>query len=417
MKKRLLIELLLFCTLAAVIICISKLYYSAENTLLKRCDGSDTMSCYALASLYENQPQAVTYLKKGCDANHLQSCRYLGDLYIDANNANDLTYIQKACNYNNTKACFTIGQMSKNDNKSSNETIAYFKKSCENGNMEGCFEIASMYVSNKYDYENGIAKAFYIFTELCEKNNYEACYNLGKLYHKNEYIKYKTRLVYALRYYKLACDKGEVEASCKALESLNNYVQDILKLRKLCSLNDAYSCNRLANIYASPGTAIDYDYATAAKFYKKSCDELNDKEACSRIVNYYHWISDDVNKLKYAAKNCDEGKISFCSTAADLYLYSEHSYNVSFDMADRSVLMSPDPLISNFVPKDINKAIYYLQKACDKNSKDECNSLGDIYSQRSEVKNTEKAVIYYKKACGMGYERSCENLKSLEKYP
>jgi hypothetical protein len=39
-----------------------------------------------------------------------------------------------------------------------------------------------------------------------------------------------------------------------------------------------------------------------AKFYKKSCDELNDKIACSRIVDYYHWTHNDANKLKYTAK-------------------------------------------------------------------------------------------------------------------
>jgi TPR repeat protein len=406
MRKKLFMGSLAVFALITASVCISKLYFSAENILSKRCNDGDGISCYSVGVLHENSSLAVDYLKKGCDANHTQSCKYLGDL-MSADDAG--TYMQKACEYNSTKACFVLAQTGKDNNKSSNETIKYFKKSCENGNENGCFELASMYALNKYDNENNIVKAFYLFGELCEKNNYEACYNLGKIYHKNEYIKYKMRLAYTLKYYKLSCDKGDIKEACEALDSLNSYVQDILKLRKLCSLNDSYSCNKLAKIYATPGTVIDYNYETAAKFYKKSCDELNDKDACRRIVDYYHWISDDVNKAKYAGKNCDEGWTSHCIRAADLYRYSEHSYNVSLSMSDKNVIISPDPLISKYVPKDINKAISYLLKACDKNNKDACRELGDIYDE--EVKDVKKAAIYYEKACNMGYEQSCEKLK------
>ncbi|MDR1461347.1 MAG: sel1 repeat family protein [Campylobacteraceae bacterium] len=420
MRKGLIVDML-FCLVSAVaIIYVSKLYYSPNNTLTKWCDGGDAISCYNAGYLYDkgskyiekDEAKAIAYFKKGCDANHAQSCQYLGDL--DINGTDDLIYIQKACDHNNAKACFTLGQMSKNSNESSNETASYFKKSCENGNTKSCFELASLYVLEKYDDENNIKKAFYLFENLCEKNNYEACYNLGKLYHKNKYAKYQTRAVYAIKYYQLACNKGEIENACKALKNLNDYLQDILKFRKLCSLNDAYSCNKLAHIYASPGTVIDYDYAIAAKFYKKSCDELNDKIACSRIVSYYYWTHDDINELKYAAKNCDEGKISFCSTAANLYLYSEHSHKTSFNMVDETIMMFPDPLITDYVPKNVDKAIFYFQKACDKNSWKECNELGDIYSKETGVKNIGKARLYYTKACNAGDEKGCQKLKSLK---
>ncbi|MDR2081556.1 MAG: sel1 repeat family protein [Campylobacteraceae bacterium] len=396
-KKLFMVGLSIFMLIIGI--CISKLYFSAENILAKRCDNGDGASCYSVGVLYENASLAADYLQKGCNMDHAQSCRYLGDLM-----SNDTNTMQKACEYNSAKACFALAQANK---ENSNEAVKYFKKSCENGDENGCFELASIYAVEELDMDN-ITKAFYLFSELCEKNNYEACYRLGEIYEKSNIVRYPTRMAYAEKYYKLACDKAYVKKSCEAMDNLNYRNQDIMKFRKLCFLNDAYSCNKLAEIYSSIGMAVDYSFTIAAKFYKKSCDELNDKEACRRVVDYYYWIKDDANEAKYAGKNCDEGYMPHCIKAAHLYRYSEYSHNISFGHFDTNVMMSPDPLISEYVPKNINKAVSYLLKACDKNSKSACYKLGDIYE--NEVKDAKKATIYYEKVCEAGDEQGCKKM-------
>jgi TPR repeat protein len=204
--------------------------------------------------------------------------------------------------------------------------------------------------------------------------------------------------------------KGYIKESCEALDKMNRHEQDIIKLRKLCSLNDSYSCNKLAEAYLSVGMAVDYSFIMAGKLYQKSCDELNDKEACRRAENYSPF--DEISEAKYAAKNCDEGLTSHCTTAARLYRYSEYLYNIALNSGE---MIFPDPLTTTYVPKNINKAISYLLKACNKNSKEDCYELGDIYSTENEVKDTKKAAMYYEKACDIGYEPGCVKAANIKR--
>jgi TPR repeat protein len=167
MQKKLFTGILSLFALIAATAYVSKLYFSVENTLSKRCNEGDSASCYSLGILHENSSSAFDYFKKGCDNNHAQSCQYLGNLI---NGTNDLMYMQKACEHNSVRACFALGEESKNADKNSNVTVKYFKKSCENGDKKGCFELASI----EYDRYN-VEKSLYLFGELCEKNVYEAC--------------------------------------------------------------------------------------------------------------------------------------------------------------------------------------------------------------------------------------------------
>lgn len=114
-----------------------------------------------------------------------------------------------------------------------------------------------------------------------------------------------------------------------------------------------------------------------------------------------------VPNLATAEKECQSGNMESCTQAGALYLYSENPnkgvklLKETCDKGDMSScwILGSEYIGKGILEKDIEKAKFYFEKACDGGYYMGCMSLAvNIYG----ADDMEKAAIYYRKGCDLG---------------
>ena len=114
-----------------------------------------------------------------------------------------------------------------------------------------------------------------------------------------------------------------------------------------------------------------------------------------------------VPNLATAEKECQSGNMESCTQAGALYLYSDNPnkgvklLKETCDKGDMSScwILGSEYIGKGILEKDIEKAKFYFEKACDGVYYMGCMSLAvNIYG----ADDMEKAAIYYRKGCDLG---------------
>ena len=121
-----------------------------------------------------------------------------------------------------------------------------------------------------------------------------------------------------------------------------------------------------------------------------------------------------VPNLATAEKECQSGNVESCTQAGALYLYSDNPnkgvklLKETCDKGDMSScwILGSEYIGKRILEKDIEKAKFYFEKACEGGYYMGCMSLAvNIYG----TDDMEKAAIYYRKGCDLGNSLGSEN--------
>lgn len=229
------------------------------------------------------------------------------------------------------------------------ENISQLETACNTqDDVSSCVKLASIFHSGKEDQKDP-NKAIKYFKKSCELNVGIACTGLGVIHEEGKLLEKNINL--AEKYYKKACDKLHEKGSCTNLGALyiniNNFKQAEIYSKLGCKLKDAISCNNtgwllykqnkltealpyyeqacvlfdgvgcqtLGFVYHEGKDSISPDLKKAVKYYKKSCNILNNKNACLGLASIYQYKDEFYNKeesILYATKACKLGKELAC---------------------------------------------------------------------------------------------------------
>lgn len=133
----------------------------ARELLMQGCNDDISVSCYFLASSYDNETdgdlsQAIKYYTKSCEnTSTSKSCVKLGTFYengkgVEKNLEKAGELYLKACALTKNIGCNEYKKLSKLEYKSNEELYAdvstkYLTKACENGRQEACESLAKLY--------------------------------------------------------------------------------------------------------------------------------------------------------------------------------------------------------------------------------------------------------------------------------
>ncbi len=296
---------------------------AAEDYLQQACDGGFTDACYHLAILHwdERDPTARDEaLGPLCEAGHRDSCWKMAQAYLSgemkAPSDERLDwYLERGCEVGSANACFEAGrrEMSKPEGVDFQLAAERFDRACDLGEMSGCTSLVDLITAEKV--EGSVKTAPQAFETACLKRNSpeactelamelirgvdlprdpararallhracheatslpQACKALGESY--AEGIGGHRDRTTAAKYYRWACDAGELDA-CEARGDLlvtgrgiTRDDQDALAMyTKACDGGRPSACHKAA-VILDEATYVKRDIARAAELYKRACD-------------------------------------------------------------------------------------------------------------------------------------------------
>jgi TPR repeat protein len=205
--------------------------------------------------------------------------------------------------------------------------------------------------------------------------------------------------------------------------------------RAQCDGGDVFQCVNVGYDYQQ-GLGVAQDYATAAVFYGKACDDKSREgaEGCADLA----WLlemgfgvtKDEVKSFGLYKLACGLGAKLGCNNLGVMYrdgrggiakdyTASAKLFKQACDMGDIAGCANLGYMLANAqgVPKDMKRAIQLYEQACDHDNAYGCHNLGYRYQQGDGVpKDTRKAATLYKKACDGGENDACVNLGGLYQY-
>ncbi len=153
----------------------------------------------------------------------------------------------------------------------------------------------------------------------------------------------------------------------------------------LCNKNDAEGCFFLGYMY-SEGKGTSKDENKAKEILNKACD-LGEYKACMNLAKVYATRTDYVSALKLYEKAYNQGSYLAGAAIGGIYFRGMG------------------------VAKNVNKAIKYLQPACEKGMvATSCALLGGYYLQ---IKNYSLARKYTAKTCNMEPDKQLKDSKNF----
>lgn len=283
---------------------------------------------------------------------------------------------KKECSNNIANSCYRLGQMNEyalGTKKSYEYAYKYYEKSCDLGDLNACTALGKLY-SLGLGVSKDINKANAMFKNACDNDIYEACDNYAYI-QKTEFNIIKDEEL-------LKACQGGVAHSCYELA---NHVETNYKTKfylKACSLNDEYSCKKIAETFTISNNNLD-DIRNFSKLSRAECENKN-KTACKALGDIYKNLKDYELATIFYEKACNLNELESCANLGNIY----------------------------YELKDFNKSLLNFTKSCDElNHGYSCYKLGILHKTGLEnIINADikKANLYFEKACELGYTKACE---------
>ncbi|USG59918.1 sel1 repeat family protein [Sneathiella marina] len=177
-------------------------------------------------------------------------------------------------------------------------------------------------------------------------------------------------------------------ASCVTTNTVSNVANPIRDNTVKCDAGDGYACHVLSGSYAR-GRGVEEDHEKALALSIKACG-LNQNEACMYAALFYSGIFEipkDVDKsIFYHEKACSGGITRGCNSAAKLHM------------------LRKDP-----TPEDIEKAQALYNTACLRGDEDGCKGkrlFDDVAAGRDTSRSLYESEFEYQ--CYEGDYESCK---------
>lgn len=207
---------------------------------------------------------------------------------------------------------------------------------------------------------------------------------------------------------RLACDLGDSEGCFLVALKTTDPKKTFLAYEESCDGGNALACTNLGFQYEhGEGVAADAD--AAARFYERGCRGSfctgPNKLGCVNLGRMYRGQGVDKDR---------EATMMFIDVCNRKPL--PHDAEDADAVAAACSLAGTAFLVGQGTAVDIPRSITYLEKGCDANYVLGCFNLATIYQRAIGVpRDVEKARKYYQRACDQGDKEACETGATLEK--
>ena len=252
-------------------------------------------------------------------------------------------------------------------------------EACDAGDMQACLVAGLEAVSDATKDKKAADRARTLLDKACNGKIPEACRHLGTLLMNGEVFKANT---------------------ADALKALNSG----------CDMKDRRSCLLIVNWHDDK-----HDDAGMVKYLGKAC-EAGDDNACMRAV-----ALDPKGNIRWVERACELGRMDACLDAATRYDKGDnaktdvkkalHFYQASCDLGNAPACYRAGLILEEGrggVKRNVEEAIVWFDKACQRRQTRACARIGDIYLKGDDIKaDDKKSKFYHNFACANGYRPSC----------
>ena len=316
---------------------------------------------YGNGNVKQDFDKAYEWYKKAADMNYSEAMQHIGDMYANGE------YGQKADGNNDYNAART-----------------WYEKAIENGCLKANVSLGVMYEYG-FGADTDYTKAYELFKKSAEHGNADAMWELGNLYNSG-YLPEDDENT-ALGWFNKSATYGYTGAMVSIgyiFEQKGDYEKAKECYMAAAAKNDSEAMRYLGGLYYSGKLDGEPDYETAYKWLKRSMDEGDWQAKIS--VAYMLMDGNGVSKNRGEAKELLE--------ETEKEGYSNQSVYYALGLIYYEDIE---------VPKDINLAIQYFEKAAEMGNAKACEILGDMYYFGDEVaQDISDAKYYYLKAADSG---------------
>ena len=264
----------------------------------------------------------------------------------------------------------------------------------------------------------------------CKAKDAKSCGTLASIAHRQK--NYEKSFDYAKR----GCDAGKDDTSCKLLAYMYYYGQGVEKDYKksfnlyegLCDRDIYDMCAILSHFYTD-GVGIKQDIKKGKKILEKLCYDKY-KEGCANLAVLYesdqYGMKDEKKATELYTIACkDDPKSPSCDKIGGT------SKRLEFFCTEKKRGYSCVELADTYYRNDLEKKLYFYNKACEIGFERACGQIASITEQKEasekrksacEEKNDGEAcfqiassynydpknqLYFYEKACEYGYGQGC----------
>ena len=307
--------------------------------------------------------KAYEWFEKAVDMDYAEGMKAIGDMYYRGE------YGQKA-----------------DGTEDYNTARLWYEKAIESGYLGAYNSLAAMYEYG-FGADEDYDKAYSLYYKNAEFGNSTAMFEIGNMYNRGYLNEDPDNDADAVTWYLKAAEHENTDAmNAMGLlyEEYEQYDYAAEWYLAAASRNDIKGMNNLAWLYYMGSMTGEPDYENALKWFKRAAD-----------------AGDRVSEMLVANMTMDGiGTDSGSEAAKELYEKIIEEGN-----ADSSVYYALGIIYleDKEVPKDLSKALGYLEKAAEMDNDQACEKLGDLYFEGVEVNyDISAAAYYYKRAedCG-----------------
>lgn len=330
----------------------------------------------------ENEEEELSYL---AEAEVVLAKAYLEGYSVEVDGNRAVSLMEDAVERGSMFANYQLATTyfkGKGINKDLEKALKYAQKIADAGSSSGMNVLGVIYQSGSDSVPKDIESAVKFYERAAEKGSYYAMKNLATMYKKGEVDGYKDLENY-IKWLERAAEAGHRDAMCEMGDAYREGKADIKT-----------DINRAMEWYEKAGNAgcgdgyfeIGYLYIngiTVAKdeekgneYYKKAKD-LGSAAAMNNLAVYYNENKEYELSFANYQKAAELGNIKAKENLAKVYYYG-----------------------NDYIKKDINEALKWLEEAAADDSSYANATLGHLYRDGSEdvAKNIEKAVTYLEAA-------------------
>ena len=384
-----------------------------------------------------NVNESIKYYKQAADLNYSEAQNELGCIYYegkyikqDINKA--IEYYNLAANQNHAIAQFNLGIIylnGKHVHRDMAKSINYFTLSAKQNYLLAQYYLGHIYYDNEY-IKCDINKAIEYFNLAAKQNDIKSHYFLGLIYYDNKYIQRDMdKCIYHLNQ---AAINGHLNAQYKLVDIFYNglYVprdisRSILYLTLASDQNCSEAQNFLGTIYFD-GEYIQQNIEKAIYYFKLASDQDN-ANAQYNLGLLYYLQKDIKNAIHYFLLSSKQHPYSQNFLGVLYYdnkyiprdinksiYYFTMSANGNYPRAQHN--LGPIYYQDKYIPRNIKKSLNYFNLAEKNNFHDSALKLGEIYYEGKYVeKDIEKAIHYFKEASSFNNEYAKNNLGIIYK--
>lgn len=275
-----------------------------------------------------------------------------------------------------------------------------YQKAAQQGNTTAMYNLAKLYTKGRGVQEN-LDKAIHWYKKIIEvePDNLNTLYSLGWAYMKKE------DYTQAMRWYRVASDKGSIEAQSaiawlyrQGLGVPQDKVKSVELYLRAAEKGDSNAMINLAKAYLN-GEGIDKNVEKAMGLYHKAADAGN---ATAQGYLGYLYVMGEVQGYVFG-RNYEKALIYIKQGAAQQDSLSQYLMGWMYHQGEG-------------LRRDFVKAMEWYKKAAAQNMPNAINNIGQMYEQgEGVIADKNEAIKWYRRAAELNNKEAKANLARLRR--